>query len=189
MHVVDLTSDLGIPVFVAWSRRTTAIREEIVLGFGAHLDARIALLRAVTEMNQMLSHLLQSPVEKAASDVDDLETLQWLKTATVENQPYLTPAKGARFKTAADYPHTWSDDILQDVMFCKDVVEQRGLEMLVLDQTRPEIQLPVVKVVVPGLRHFWARFAPGRLYDVPVQLGWLDRALSEEELNPIPMFL
>jgi oxazoline/thiazoline synthase len=61
--------------------------------------------------------------------------------------------------------------------------------MLVLDQTRPDIGMPVVKVVVPGLRHFWARFAPGRLYEVPASLGWLPRPLTEEELNPIPMFV
>lgn len=72
---------------------------------------------------------------------------------------------------------------------CQRLVEERGLEMMVLDQTRPEIGLPVAKVIVPGLRHFWARFAPGRLYDVPVSLGWLDRPLAEDELNPIPMFL
>ena len=35
------------------------------------------------------------------------------------------------------------------------------MEMLVLDQTRPEIGLPVVKVVVPGLRHFWAPLRAG----------------------------
>ena len=63
------------------------------------------------------------------------------------------------------------------------------MEMLVLDQTRPEINMPVVKVIVPGLRHFWARFAPGRLYDVPVQMGWQKKALREEDLNPIPVFL
>ena len=61
--------------------------------------------------------------------------------------------------------------------------------MLVLNQTRPEIGLPVVRVVVPGLRHFWNRFAPGCLYDVPVQLGLIERPLSEKELNPVPMFL
>jgi len=58
-----------------------------------------------------------------------------------------------------------------------------------LDQTRPDVGLPVVKMVVPGLRHFWARFAPGRLYDVPVQMGLLQQPLAEAELNPIPMFL
>jgi ribosomal protein S12 methylthiotransferase accessory factor len=63
------------------------------------------------------------------------------------------------------------------------------MEMLVLDQTRSEIGLPVAKVIVPGLRHFWARFAPGRLYDVQVRLGWVAQPLTEDELNPIPMFL
>jgi ribosomal protein S12 methylthiotransferase accessory factor len=63
-----------------------------------------------------------------------------------------------------------------------------GLELIVLEHTRPDIAFPVVRVVVPGLRHFWQRLAPGRLYDVPVALGWLERPLSEEELNPIPIF-
>jgi ribosomal protein S12 methylthiotransferase accessory factor len=44
-------------------------------------------------------------------------------------------------------------------------------------------------MVVPGLRHFWARFAPGRLYDVPVRLGLLPAALEETALNPVSMFL
>jgi oxazoline/thiazoline synthase len=38
----------------------------------------------------------------------------------------------------------------------------------------------VVKVVVPGLRSFWARFAPGRLYDVPVRLGRLPSPTTYE---------
>jgi len=63
------------------------------------------------------------------------------------------------------------------------------MEVLVLDQTRPDVGLPVVKVIVPGMRHFWARLGPGRLYDVPVQLGRLCRPTPYEELNPIPMFL
>jgi len=40
-------------------------------------------------------------------------------------------------------------------------------------------------VIVPGLRHFYRRFAPGRLYDVPVKLGLRDRPLSEDEFNPL----
>jgi oxazoline/thiazoline synthase len=190
MRVLDITADLSIPVFACWSRRTDSTREEIVLGFGAHLDARIALLRAVTEMNQMLSYLLQAPPDKVFSEhVTDEETVHWLKTATLENQPYLQPAWSTPLRTVADYRLNFSDDVADDIRACQSLVERQGLEMLVLDQTRPEIGLPVVKVVVPGLRHFWARFAPGRLYDVPVKLGWLRQPLAEEELNPIPMFL
>ena len=118
----------------------------------------------------------------------DPETAHWLETATVANQPYLLPAEGPPL-TAASYRHDWADDVTEDVRACQALVERAGMEMLVLDQTRPEIGLPVVKVIVPGLRHFWPRFAPGRLYDVPVRLGWLPRPLAEEELNPIPMFL
>ena len=63
------------------------------------------------------------------------------------------------------------------------------METLVLDQTRPDVGLAVVKVFVPGLRHFWPRFGEGRLYDVPVRLGWLTHTLEETELNPVPIYL
>jgi ribosomal protein S12 methylthiotransferase accessory factor len=64
-----------------------------------------------------------------------------------------------------------------------------GMETFVLDQTRPDIGLSVAKVMVPGMRHFWKRFAPGRLYDTPVKLGWLDTPKTEAELNPVGIFL
>jgi hypothetical protein len=44
-------------------------------------------------------------------------------------------------------------------------------------------------VIVPGLRHFWPRFGPGRLYTVPHERGWLSQPLEETELNPVPLFL
>ena len=51
-----------------------------------------------------------------------------------------------------------------------NIAKRAGLDFLVLDQTRPDIGVPVVRVIVPGLRHFYRRFAPtGRLYDVPVK--------------------
>ncbi len=70
-----------------------------------------------------------------------------------------------------------------------EIAAQQGMETLVLDQTRPDIGMNVVKVIVPGLRHFWPQLGAGRLYDVPVKMGWLSAPLTEEELNPIPMFL
>ncbi len=187
--VIDLTADLGIPVFASVCRRTDGPPEQVMLGFGAHLDPKVALLRAVTEMNQLLSSPLMRPDAKEADDrAIDPETAHWLQTATAANQPYLLPADGPP-RAAASYPQAWADDVTEDVRACQALVERAGLEMLVLDQTRPEIGLPVAKVMVPGLRHFWARFGPGRLYDVPVRLSWLARPLAEEELNPIPMFL
>jgi len=190
LWALDLTSDLGVPVFAALTRDVIGPEERIVLGFGAHLDASVALLRAVTEMNQMLAHMpAPGTIEVGKPDrVTDPETLEWLRTANLANQPYLLPDESPS-RAASSYPRSWADDVADDVRTCRTIVEGRGMEMLVLDQTREEIGLPVVKVIVPGLRHFWARFAPGRLYDVPARLDWVNRPLTEDELNPIPMFL
>jgi ribosomal protein S12 methylthiotransferase accessory factor len=100
----------------------------------------------------------------------------------------MTPDATVPARENADFPIRHSGDLLDDILLCRQIVEERGMEMLALDQTRSDVKMPVVKVVVPGLRHFWARFAPGRLYDVPVQQGWLSQPLKEDELNPISMF-
>jgi len=100
----------------------------------------------------------------------------------------MAPDKDFPTKRYSDYPKPRSEDLLENILLCRKIVEDRGMEMLVLDQTRPDIGVNVAKVIVPGLRHFWARFAPGRLYNVPVQMGWLQKPLKQEELNPIPMF-
>jgi oxazoline/thiazoline synthase len=101
----------------------------------------------------------------------------------LREHPFLTPTH----KLAVD-PETRSAfgrlDTRQQVTRCVRTAKRKGLDFLVLDQTRPDIGVPVVRVIVPGLRHFYRRFAPGRLYDVPVKLGLRDRPLAEDELNP-----
>jgi ribosomal protein S12 methylthiotransferase accessory factor len=132
------------------------------------------LLRAFAEMNQMLGVAKGGEEEKFT--IEDKETLSWLKTATIANQPYMAPDETIAPRRREEYPSRYSGDLLEDIGLCRRIVEEKGMEMLVLDQTRP------------GLRHFWARFAPGRLYDVPVKMGWLRNPLTEKELNPIPVF-
>ncbi|NES82160.1 MAG: TOMM precursor leader peptide-binding protein, partial [Moorea sp. SIO2B7] len=51
LWVLDITSDLNIPTFAAISRRNDQAVENIILGFGAHFDPQIAILRALTELN------------------------------------------------------------------------------------------------------------------------------------------
>lgn len=187
--VLDLTADTGIPAFAAINRRTDHAKEDIIMGFGAHLDARIAINRAITEMNQFIPAVL-SKAENGDSIIsfNDPAALEWWDTATVENQTYLVPLAGPKI-SIGDLPRNESPDILASLEACFKTVEDMGLEVLIMDQTRPDVGLPVVKVMVPGLRHFWARFGKGRLYDVPVKLGWLKKAKKESELNPIPMFV
>ncbi|GAB4285599.1 MAG: TOMM precursor leader peptide-binding protein [Oscillatoriaceae cyanobacterium] len=187
--VLDITSDLNIPAFVAISRSQDTAAENILLGFGAHFDPRIALLRAISELNQSLPAAFFGiiPVDRAYRDRDP-EAIQWWHTATCADHPYLLPDPTAAAKTIRDYPQTSSDDIYTDVMMAVSILQKKGMTTLVVNQTRPDLDLYAVKVIVPGLRHFWPRFAPDRLYDVPVQMGWLPQPLTEDQLNPLPAF-
>ncbi len=187
LWVLDITSDLNIPAFVALSRRQGTKREDIIFGFGTCLDPRIGILKALTELNQSLGLFLS--VEDGELPQGNKEAAQWWQTATIENQPYLSPKQGSKPKTYSDYPRQWSDDIKDDVMLCARIAKQHNLETLVLDLTQPDIGLNVVKIIVPGLRHFWRRLGPGRLYDVPVELGWLDKPLPENEMNSFSIFI
>jgi bacteriocin biosynthesis cyclodehydratase domain-containing protein len=185
LWVLDITSDLNIPTFAAISRRNDKEVEDIIFGFGAHFDPCVAILRALTEVNQSLPAVLSvMPGEDGTYLDPDPKATSWWKTTTLENQSYLVPDHVSAPKVQADYPQYWSNDLYTDVMTCVKIAREKGLETLVLDQTRPDTGLHVVKVFVPGLRHFWPRFAPGRLYNVPVQMGWLSEPLTESQLNP-----
>lgn len=191
LWVLDLSHDLDIPSFVAISAKRPG-GGKIIMGFGAHLDPKIGITRALTEANQQLVNM--DLVEQTLAHANqknlrfDNTALRWWREATLNSRPYLAPAPQLPVRRQNDFSHLSSGNLGTDLKFCQAQVEQLGLEMLVLDQTRPDIGLKVVKVIVPGLRHFWARFASGRLYDVPVRLGWCDCPLAERDLNPIPMF-
>ena len=178
LWVLDVTGDLGIPTFVAITHWMQNGQENIEFGSGAHFDARIALLRALTELNQFLSIGLMGGGTGEKSSLDGTTPLR------LEEHPYLTPSNSPAVQpgVGSKFGHL---DTREQVTDCVRLAKRAGLDFLVLNQTRPDIDVPVVRVIVPGLRHFYRRFAPGRLYDVPVKLGLRDQPLSENELNPI----
>ncbi len=180
--VLDLTTDLEIPVFTAISCRKKE-ESEIVFGFGCHLNPKIALKSALLEMNQML--LMERFLNKKDEKIIIRKEIQeWLKFSNLKNQSYLKPNN--QYQSKFDIFLSSEEEMLK---FSSILLKRKGINILLLDQTRPSINLKVLKVIVPGLRHFWPRFAIGRLYEVPVKMGWLPKALQESELNPIDFFL
>lgn len=191
LWVLDLTSDLNIPTFAAISRRKHRAIEDIILGYGTHFDPLIALSRALTELNQMLPSVLAAHAGGTTQyplNADPL-AIEWWQTATLVKHPYLTPDPQLTPKRLADYPQIASNDLLADIKLCQQIIEAKKLELLVLDLTRPDIGLRVVKVIVPGLRPMWKRLGAGRLYQVPLEMGWLPTPLTEDLLNPAPMWM
>ena len=177
LWVLDITSDLGVPTYVAILHWKQNGQENIEFGSGAHFDKRIALLRALTELNQFLSIGLMGGGTGEKSSLDGITPLR------LEDHPFLTPGGNPTVQSEEGLKVPL-DNTRGQVDACVNIAKRAGLDFLVLDQTRPDVEVPVVRVIVPGLRHFYLRFAPGRLYDVPVKLGWLDRPLSESELTP-----
>lgn len=177
---LDLTTDIGIPACAAVSRQRGDGGERILMGFGAGLEMSDAAERAMMEMNQLLA----ATDAHAGETPPDPEFAHWLTHARGDAHPYLLP----RGSTVPATPSRQPDDA-DPLETLHRAIRCAGLELLVLDQSRPDISVAVARVVVPGLRHFWPRSAPGRLYDVPVERGWLPAPLDESALNPVAIFL
>jgi bacteriocin biosynthesis cyclodehydratase domain-containing protein len=172
---LDLTHDLGVPVAAVVLE---AKASGFALGFGCHPVEEIALERAVLELEQVLDGENQEP--------------RLFERAELENDRFLLPDAGRTRapRLLRSEPHREPQRELEITLAaCVERLSACGLEALLFDYSRPDVALHTVKVLVPGLRHFWPRYAPGRLYDVPVHMGWSRAPLSEAELNPLPLLM
>ena len=152
LWLLDVTSDLGIPVVVAVLRWKEGSRERIAFAAGAHFDLRVAAIQAVAELSQVLAvdemrQRTAGPARDGHSDVLHLR-----------KNTYLLPRGKATVRRAVSAKFA-SLDRRDQILACVGLARRRGLDFLVLDQTRPEVQVPVVRVIVPGLRPFRCRFS------------------------------
>ncbi|MGC2085013.1 MAG: TOMM precursor leader peptide-binding protein [Bradyrhizobium sp.] len=175
--VLDVTSDLGVPTYVAIMHWIKNGQEHIEFGSGAHFDPRIALLRTLTELSQFLAIGMMNGGSGEKPSLDGVTPLK------IENYPFLLPAKNPIPTPQLGLPIPRSTT-REQVDACVEIARRAGHDFMVLDQTRPDVGVSVVRVIVPGLRHFYRRFGPGRLYNVPVRLGLRDQPIAETELTP-----
>ena len=165
LTVFDVTNDLGIPVFAAVSAHT----DGPLFGFGGHFSPGRALVAALTELGQALCF--------ASQEAKKWISVNWLE----QTQLVRDDSREGGVRSASDYACMPEKSTVQR---CADAAAAAGLECFVKECSRVEIGLPAVRVIIPGLRHMWPRFGAGRLWDVPVRLGWLNRPRTPGELNP-----
>jgi ribosomal protein S12 methylthiotransferase accessory factor len=177
LWVLDITSDLGVPTYVAMLHWMQNGHENIEFGSGAHFDSRIALLRALTELNQFLSIGLMNGGTGEKPSLDGVTPLQ------LKDNPFLLSNGRPAAPLISGSKFGPLDDTRKQADACVEIARQAGLDFLVLDQTRLDVETSIARVIVPGLRHFYRRFGPGRLYDVPVKLGLRDTPMTENELT------
>lgn len=177
LYVLDITTDLGVPCFaaVSFNKKTN---KEILYGFGCHLDASSAVERAIIELNQLLPIVLTERPEKF-----DNTMANWLDENDINSHEYLAPKSKQNFSVNDCYKNPNITDINSAVETLTNCFRVANIDLLMLDLTQPDIGMPVVKMIAPSLRHFWRRLAPGRLYDVPIKMGWRKSPITENEVN------
>ncbi len=146
--IKDITSPIGIPTFNASSIEwITEDYGYLAEGHGTHPDARIALLRAITEVSQTRAANIQGArddlrkISYGNSNSDEKKTWQFMKSKNSIN-----------FSEIKTYVN---DDILDDIKLILSRLNLTGLkQVLVVNLTHPQIMIPVVRTIVPGLETF-----------------------------------
>ncbi|GAA3588877.1 TOMM precursor leader peptide-binding protein [Klugiella xanthotipulae] len=184
LWLLDLTHDLGVPVVAAVSVSHHPVNgsDHIMLGFGAHTDPVLAARRAVSEVFQFY---FSTPLAVRSGEVHNIpnlnDAMDWLVTQRLADHPHLQPDASAPSAPRDGDLRPNADSLIR-------LLTAVGLRPYFLDLTRPELGINVVRSIVPGLRSWWQRFAPGRLFSVPVSLGWQLSETDEGEVNPRAMF-
>ncbi|MBX9600297.1 MAG: YcaO-like family protein [Bryobacteraceae bacterium] len=178
--LLDLTSDLGIAVCVAIGADEAG--GDLTLGFGAAFGLERAAWKALAELAQITSAWAGAEPGEFRRYSQGACFQYWRSVATLESEAHLRPDPDAR-AAAVEIPAG------DEYGHCLAIARRKGLRLFAAVLTRPEVAMPVVRVLTPDLCCPWHRLGFQRLYEVPVSLGWRPRVLAEEELNPAPFCL
>lgn len=141
LRITQVPSRFDVPCFGAtvWSPDFPLM----CLGWGAHLDAGVAVSRAVTEA-------VQSRVATIAGSRDDIPPLYEIVRTSTDEQP---PANGrvTSWEQATRVGPGAFDDVVEELAWvCAKAAEVAGSEPLCVDLSTAE-EFAVVKVLAPGM--------------------------------------
>jgi uncharacterized domain len=151
VHLRDFSLNTGIPTVgaLAWDPATFPHRSEIVYTAGTTPGAAKALIRTLTEVAQLAGDF-NSGSNYVASGLP-----KPLSLAEVEY--VLHSDHSIRLDEMTDLQ---DDDIFQEVNNCVAALKRHELDVLVIDTTHPELNIPAVYTIIPGA-HFRERAMGG----------------------------
>ncbi|MFS0762412.1 TOMM precursor leader peptide-binding protein [Peribacillus phoenicis] len=207
IHLFNATMEHGIPSVWALAKNRKQKGLNIICAAGAHLDPIRAVKSAVFELAGMMLTLddkleeNQDEVEKMLHDsslvrkMDDHGMLYGLPQAEERLQFLLDDDRPMR-TFAEEYGEKVNHpDLTEDLQEILQEFHRLQLEVIVVDQTTPEIArngLHCVKVLIPGMlpmtfgHHLTRITGLERILKVPMELGYAKRPLDFEQLNPHP---
>ena len=149
IKLMDLTADINVPTIAA-SADDTLLKDAglLTLGIGTHLDPEVAVLRALTEVAQSRATQIHGARE-------DTVRADFARTAGYErmkriNKYYFEDEEN---KIAlSDIENKSTDSITEDIDIVLDELKKNEIEhVLYYDLTRPELNVNVVRVIIPTM--------------------------------------
>lgn len=207
IFLFNATMEHGIPSIWAIAKNRREKGLNLICAAGAHLDPVRAAKNAIHELAGMML-ILDEPFEAnkekymkmledpyLVREMDDHSMLYGLKEAE-ERLHFLLQQDGPMRSFQEEF--TWKKvhpDLTGDLKEILQVFKQLNLEVIVVDQTAPELAkngLFCVKVIIPGMLpmtfgyHLTRLDGLKRVLHVPRQLGYVNEPLTINQLNPHP---
>ena len=181
--VKDITQkDIGIATFVAssieWISHDYGY---FAKGHGTHPDARIALIRAITEVSQTRAANIQGARDDLNKvryrENDEIYKRKWQFMPASLSPFHQESVKNVEFSKIKTYTNKY---ILDDIRLILNSLKQAGLKRaIIVDLTNPSIGIPVVRAIVPGLETFEvAKYTDGESF-----IGKRAKKRFREEFN------
>jgi YcaO-like protein with predicted kinase domain len=148
--IFSLPSGFGVPVFACSIMQVDeSVRWRSLPpfnGYGCHLEPAVALLRALTEA-------VQSRVTYVAGSRDDISLAEYERSGNPDDLKIYKSLfeREAAGRFSENVAHAYSS-FEEDVQHLLRVLASHGYDqVLVTDLRKPGVDIPVVKVLVPGL--------------------------------------
>ena len=209
LYLYNATMEHGIPCILTITKNRTSDTDRLNLmcAAGAHLDPVRAVKSAIFESVGMITPLNKEFKKKKddflamyhdsslVKKMDDHGMLYGLPKAEERLHFLLNQNRPMQTFQEAFQPSKHRDDLTDDLNILLQTFRQLNLDVIVVDQTTPEIKqngLHCAKVIIPGMlpmtfgHHLRRVTGLSRVLKVPKELGYVDRDLTIEELNPYP---
>lgn len=207
VFLFNTTMENGIPSIWALAKGGSEHNVNLVCAAGAHLDPVRAAKSALHELAGIIPMAEQRWRERsseAESMFDDSFLVQQMEDHSLlyslpqaeERLRFLLDERRS-VRTFAEEFRTVSahEDLTDDLKQVIRLFRSLRMDVIVVDQSSSETLrngLHCVKVLIPGMlpmtfgHHLRRVTGLDRVLDVPMQLGYVDRRLTLEELNPYP---
>ena len=149
IKLMDFTADIKVPTIAA-SADDTVTKDAglLTLGIGTHLDPEVAILRALTEVAQSRATQINGAREDTVR-ADFAREAGYERMKRINKFYFKEEEEKIRL---SDIENKSTSSITKDIEIVKDELKANEIEhVLYVDLTRPELDVNVVRVIIPTM--------------------------------------